>query len=198
MNKRHAKPTAAANAARTYRKVLAMNAQLEEVHYEVRGLRSAANQNAATVNGIQLNLNGALRTITDHCSRLLREKETLAKQVQSMVDSEKMASKPGFLGSAFGATNPSWDDRMVTRVQVPLATHVVDLHGHTQPDISEAEKAQELEERRAYANLMRGINPHSHAMRAVQTVTDAAPSRKCICGWAENKRFVHADDCPCR
>jgi hypothetical protein len=85
-SKRHAKPTALQLAERTYRKVIEFK-------------RIILNQMAI----IRLDIMEAriqdrthMRTLTDHCARLLREKETLQKRL-AMYDPPHIGSHPGYL-----------------------------------------------------------------------------------------------------
>jgi hypothetical protein len=103
-SKRHAKPTALQLAERTYRKVMALSR-------EVADLRK-----------LQLKSYEAHLPLIDHCARLLREKETLQRQlyaVQELKDSSPCAWRHSHrLGVRCGACghleisednyNPNW------------------------------------------------------------------------------------------
>jgi hypothetical protein len=62
-SKRHAKPTAITLAERSYRRLLRMDDALQAISPAV------------------IALEGHVRTLTDHCARLLREKETLQRKL---------------------------------------------------------------------------------------------------------------------
>jgi len=86
-NKRHAKTTAAALAERTYRKVLKFHStllnQMAHIRLDIAAARGEDREH--------------MKTLIDHCARLLREKETLQRQlyaVKELKDSAAMASKP--------------------------------------------------------------------------------------------------------
>ena len=74
MNKRHAKPTAAALAERTYRKVLKFHSTLLNQMAHIR-LDLAAARREDREHIVKL---------IDHCARLLREKETLQRQLYAV------------------------------------------------------------------------------------------------------------------
>lgn len=79
-SKRHAKPTPAALTARMYRKLLKMDDILQDLAPAVSFLSSTCRQTREDVlaNGRRLD---AMRVLADHCARLLREKETLQRQL---------------------------------------------------------------------------------------------------------------------
>jgi hypothetical protein len=66
VNKRHAKPAALTLAERSYRRLLRMDDALQAISPAVVALE------------------GHVRTLTDHCARLLREKETLQKRLYAV------------------------------------------------------------------------------------------------------------------
>jgi hypothetical protein len=74
MTKRHAKPTSAQLIARMYRKVLEFKLsllnQMALMRLDIARERALDREQ--------------LKTITDHCARLLKEKETLQRQVERM------------------------------------------------------------------------------------------------------------------
>jgi hypothetical protein len=80
-SKRHAKPTAAALAARTYRKVLAMEKRLEN---QMALIRLDMQSLSLDMHSLAKFTAKTMRPILDHCVRLLREKETLQRQLSIM------------------------------------------------------------------------------------------------------------------
>ena len=74
MTKRHAKPTAAALSERTYRHVLAFKRtllnQMAHIRLDIAAARREDRKH--------------MKTLIDHCARLLREKETLQRQVYAV------------------------------------------------------------------------------------------------------------------
>src|ERR1700722_14541352 len=74
MTNRHAKPTAAALAERTYRKVLALRTTLLNQMAHIR-LDLAAERREDREH---------MKTLIDHCARLLREQETLQRQLYAV------------------------------------------------------------------------------------------------------------------
>jgi len=72
MTKRHAKPTAAALSERTYRHVLAFKRtllnQMAHIRLDIAAARREDREH--------------MKTLIDHCARLLREKETLQRQLE--------------------------------------------------------------------------------------------------------------------
>ena len=75
MTKRHAKPTAAALSDRTYRHVLAFKRTLLNQMAHIRLDLAAARREDRE----------HMKTLIDHCARLLREKETLQKMLASKI-----------------------------------------------------------------------------------------------------------------
>jgi hypothetical protein len=90
MTKRHAKPTAMQLAERTYRKVLAIEKRLTNAEAAIDepsldSLQRIGWGARKDVNDLRLHIDGhfeALRPILDHCARLLKEKETLQREVE--------------------------------------------------------------------------------------------------------------------
>jgi hypothetical protein len=84
MTKRHAKPTSAQLAARMYRRLIMTESRLAETKQEVRSLN--ANLTAWSTRIIsQIGKHAeSMRLVADHCARLLKEKETLQKQIERM------------------------------------------------------------------------------------------------------------------
>jgi hypothetical protein len=80
MTKRHAKPTSAQLIARMYRKVLAMDSLLTDTIDANGEALDAINSKL----GLLMERVSALNPIVDHCARLLKEKETLQRQVERM------------------------------------------------------------------------------------------------------------------
>jgi hypothetical protein len=120
MNKRHAKPTSAQLAARTYRHVLRLNERMEDyiatgdaiqaIERTLHGLlfdsKEAREDNLPTLPALQREMGAltsgqemfshrleSLRVIADHCNRLLKEKETLQRMVQTMKDASALVSR---------------------------------------------------------------------------------------------------------
>lgn len=82
--KRHAKPTAAALANRMYRQQLAHHKDVETHIDETRSALAMLSQRMES-----------FRVLADHCARLLREKETLQKQIELKANPpEKFAPRP--------------------------------------------------------------------------------------------------------
>ena len=80
MTKRHAKPTSAQLAARTYRKVAGHRfSSLASIHANGDALQAIDAKL-----GLLMERVSALNPIVDHCARLLKEKETLQRQVEAM------------------------------------------------------------------------------------------------------------------
>lgn len=90
MNKRHAKPTTAQLLNRVYRKQLEMERTLDELTSRTGVLLTASSvahsgqrmlsERMETIRDGTLT---TVKTLVDHCSRLLREKETLMKMRQA-------------------------------------------------------------------------------------------------------------------
>jgi hypothetical protein len=88
-SKRHAKPTPAQLAERTYRRVLAIEKRLARDNAPITEPSLASLQ--AIGWGARKDINdlghamhaefATIRTLADHCARLLREKETLMKHI---------------------------------------------------------------------------------------------------------------------
>jgi hypothetical protein len=101
-SKRHAKPTAAQLSERTYRRVLAIEKRLARDNAPITEPSLASLQ--AIGWGARKDINdlghamhaefATIRTLTDHCARLLREKETLQRIVTEMKDSATYMSHP--------------------------------------------------------------------------------------------------------
>jgi hypothetical protein len=96
MTKRHAKPTALQLAERTYRRVLAIERRLARDNAPITEPSLASLQ--AIGWGARKDINdlchamhaefATLRTLTDHCARLLREKETLQRRLYAVQESK--------------------------------------------------------------------------------------------------------------
>jgi hypothetical protein len=80
MTKRHAKPTSAQLVARIYRKVVAMDSLLTDTIDANGEALDAINSKL----GLLMERVSSLNPIVDHCARLLKEKETLQKQIEKM------------------------------------------------------------------------------------------------------------------
>jgi hypothetical protein len=80
MTKRHAKPTSAQLVARIYRKVVAMDSLLTDTIDANGEALDAINSKL----GVLMERVSSLNPIVDHCARLLKEKETLQKQIEKM------------------------------------------------------------------------------------------------------------------
>jgi hypothetical protein len=78
MTKRHAKPTSAQLVARIYRKVVAMDSLLTDTIDANGEALDAINSKL----GLLMERVSSLNPIVDHCARLLKEKETLQRQVE--------------------------------------------------------------------------------------------------------------------
>jgi hypothetical protein len=105
-SKRHAKPTAAQLAERTYRRVLAIEKRLARDNAPITEPSLSSLQ--AIGWGARKDINdlchamhaefATIRTLTDHCARLLREKETLQRRlyaVQELKDESKLCEVCG-------------------------------------------------------------------------------------------------------
>ena len=84
MNKRHAKPTTAQFAARTYRKVIGLEHAMARLEAALTGeMRSGQQMLSQRMESLREGSEATMKTLADHCSRLLREKETLMKMRQA-------------------------------------------------------------------------------------------------------------------
>ena len=84
MTKRHAKPTSMQLAERTYRKVLFIEKVLADaavIHADNKTEIEAIGMRMASIVSTQKRISETVRTLADHCARLLREKETLQRQL---------------------------------------------------------------------------------------------------------------------
>jgi hypothetical protein len=83
MTKRHAKPTSAQLVARTYRKLLDVDTRLGMIRIHQLTQIERLEKLCSGQQMISQRLE-SLRVIADHCARLLKEKETLQRQVERM------------------------------------------------------------------------------------------------------------------
>ena len=83
MTKRHAKPTSAQLIARTYRKLLDVDTRLGMIRIHQLTQIERLEKLCSGQQMISQRLE-SLRVIADHCARLLKEKETLQRQVERM------------------------------------------------------------------------------------------------------------------
>ena len=104
-NKRHAKPTAAALAERTYRKVLKFHSTLLNQMAHIRLDIAAARREDRTELMEELAIikrraaeaadaQEHVRILAEHCERLLREKETLQRQLYAVKEMKTEALTP--------------------------------------------------------------------------------------------------------
>jgi hypothetical protein len=89
MTKRHAKPTSAQLVARMYRKVVAMDSLLTDTIDANGEALDAINSKLALL----MERVSSLNPIVDHCARLLKEKETLQKQIEKMREPFKIVPR---------------------------------------------------------------------------------------------------------
>jgi hypothetical protein len=99
-SKRHAKPTAAALSERTYRHVLAFKRtllnQMAHIRLDIAAARREDREH--------------MKTLIDHCARLLREKETLQRQL-AIATALSYTIKQGPIESHFHAPDDQCDSR---------------------------------------------------------------------------------------
>jgi hypothetical protein len=99
-SKRHAPPSVLALVNRVYRKVIALEKIATDaamIHVDNKIEIEAIGMRMASIVSSQKRINETLRTLTDHCTRLLREKETLQKQIAKSTvhkDDERMWTAP--------------------------------------------------------------------------------------------------------
>jgi hypothetical protein len=89
MTKRHAKPTSAQLVARIYRKLVAMDSLLTDTIHANGEALDAINSKL----GLLMERVSSLNPIVDHCARLLKEKETLQKQIEKMREPFKIVPR---------------------------------------------------------------------------------------------------------
>jgi hypothetical protein len=89
MTKRHAKPTSAQLVARMYRKLVAMDSLLTDTIDANGEALDAINSKL----GLLMERVSSLNPIVDHCARLLKEKETLQKQIEKMREPFKIVPR---------------------------------------------------------------------------------------------------------
>jgi hypothetical protein len=98
MNKRHAKPTTAQLVSRVYRKQLDMEKQFVDqlalLRLDFERLASGQRMLSERLESIHEGNLATVKTLADHCARLLREKETLMKAAQALHDSHAYMSEP--------------------------------------------------------------------------------------------------------
>lgn len=90
MTKRHAKPTTAQLVARIYRKLIAIEANQADIGMIALDAKEAIGEMRIESRATM----GTVKILTDHCARLLREKETLMKRVQLKEANDFMARVP--------------------------------------------------------------------------------------------------------
>jgi hypothetical protein len=93
--KRHAKPSSAQLIARIYRKQLAMEANQSDIGDVVIEVKDGIDEMRSAVAMLSQRMESyreTTKTLTDHCARLLKEKETLQRQVERLRAPTRMLS----------------------------------------------------------------------------------------------------------
>lgn len=106
-SKRHAKPTAAQIANRTYRTVLAIERMIENLPAGQAALFSGQAMLSQRIESIA----EALRPVIGHCERLVREKETLQRKLDE-------ANKFMTRGNPIAGSRlyPDWKEKMAADI----------------------------------------------------------------------------------
>lgn len=142
MNKRHAKPTTAQMLNRIYRKVIALEKQgleiaadqymgrmkiFRDLESKLDALTSGQHMLSERLETIREGGMATVKTLADHCSRLLREKEILMK-LQALRDSEAYMSHPLKKWQAPPRDFDTATMKAVVRERFPLDCSVKHLH----------------------------------------------------------------------
>jgi hypothetical protein len=127
MTKRHAKPTSAQLVARIYRKLVAMDSLLTDTIDANGEALDAINSKL----GVLMERVSSLNPIVDHCARLLKEKETLQRQVermqalapkQSIAAQDQSPFEPFEYNSASSLARMEMSHKVIDIMQPPIPT----------------------------------------------------------------------------